>query len=41
VVVDNDAAAAQGYRKPARHDVTRVRDALNAHGLADLDDEDA
>jgi hypothetical protein len=41
VVVDNDAAAAQGYRKPARHDVTRVRAALNAHGLADLDDEDA
>jgi hypothetical protein len=41
VVVDNDAAAAQGYRKPARHDVTRVRAALDAHGLADLDDEDA
>jgi hypothetical protein len=41
VVADNDAAAAQGYRKPARADVMRVRAALNAHGLADLDDEDA
>jgi hypothetical protein len=41
VVVDNDAAAAQGYRKPARADVLRVRAALDAHGLADLDDEDA
>ena len=40
VVVDNDAAAAHDFRKPARHDVTRVRAALDAHGLADLDEED-
>lgn len=40
VVVDNDAAAAHDYRKPARHDVVRVRAALDAHGMADLDEEE-
>jgi hypothetical protein len=41
VVVDNDAAAAYNIRRPARHDVARVRAALDAHGLADLEEEDA
>jgi Protein of unknown function (DUF3349) len=40
VVVDNDAAAARDFRKPARHELTRVRAALDGHGLADLDEED-
>jgi hypothetical protein len=41
VVVDNDAAAAHSDSPPARHDVTRVRAALDAHGLTDLDERDA
>ena len=40
VVVANDAAAAHSVSPPERHDVTRVRAVLDAHGLADLDDGD-
>ena len=40
VVVANDAAAAHSVSPPARHDVARVRAALEAHGLADLDERD-
>jgi hypothetical protein len=40
VVVDNDAAATHDFRKPARPDVIRVRALLDAHGLADLDEEE-
>ena len=39
VVVANDAAAAHSVAPPAKQDVTRVRAALEAHGLADFDDE--
>jgi hypothetical protein len=39
VVVANDAAAAHSVRRPAADDVQRVRAALEAHGLAELDDE--
>jgi hypothetical protein len=39
VVVANDAAAAHSVAPPAKRDVTRVRAALEAQGLADLDDE--
>jgi len=39
VVVANDAAAAVSIRRPSEHDVTRVRAALEEHGLAELDDE--
>jgi hypothetical protein len=41
VVVANDAAAADSIRRPARHDVTRVRAVLDAHGLADLYEQEA
>ena len=40
VVVANDAAATHSVSPPARHVVARVRDALKAHGLADLDERD-
>jgi hypothetical protein len=39
VVVANDAAAAQSVAPPAKQDVTRVRAALEAHGLAELYEE--
>jgi hypothetical protein len=39
VVVANDAAAAQSVNRPSKQDVTRVRAALEAHGLAELYDE--
>jgi len=43
VVVDNDAAAAHSINPPSRQERARVRAALEAHGLADLyeDEEDA
>jgi hypothetical protein len=41
VVVDNDAAAAHSINPPQPRDRARVRAALEAHGLADLDDERA
>jgi hypothetical protein len=41
VVVDNDAAAAHSINPPQPRDRARVRAALEAHGLADLDDEAA
>lgn len=40
VVVDNDAAAAQSINPPSRHERARVRAALEAHGLADLYEEE-
>jgi hypothetical protein len=39
VVVANDAAAAQSVNRPSEQDVTRVRAALEAHGLAELYEE--
>ena len=39
-VVANDAAAAHSVSPPTRHDVAHVRDALRAHGLANLDERD-
>jgi hypothetical protein len=41
VVVDNDAAAARSINPPGPRDRARVRAALQAYGLSDLDDEEA
>jgi hypothetical protein len=41
VVVDNAAAAAHSINPPGPRDRARVRAAMDARGLSDLDDEEA